>query len=143
MNAMTSTEPNHPETLRAFRTIRRLLGAYLGLSLVTMAAIVALAGHPDLVNVAVWIRGSAVAASSVITLVLAVKAAGGSTGAFRRLRIISTAMLVAVVVIIAMPGTFPFWMKAEQALCGALLLGVAVILNGRHLRTLFAAAPSN
>ncbi|MGW2254239.1 hypothetical protein ACWCXH_29210 [Kitasatospora sp. NPDC001660] len=136
---MTSTDLNHPETLRAFRTIRRLLGAYLGISLVTMAAIVALAGHPDLVNVAVWIRGSAVAASSVITLVLAVKAARGSTGAFRRLRIISTAMLVAVVVIVAMPGTFPFWMKIEQTLCGALLLGVAVILNGRHLRTLFAA----
>ncbi|MEE1788765.1 hypothetical protein PUR71_38570 [Streptomyces sp. SP17BM10] len=136
---MTSTALNHPETLRAFRTVRRLLAAYLAVSLGTMAAIVALAAHPDLVNVAVWIRGSAVAASSLITLVLAAKAAGGSTGAFRRLRIISTAMLVAIVVIIAMPGTFPLWMKAEQALCGALLLGVAVILNGRHLRTLFAA----
>ncbi|MQS15619.1 hypothetical protein F7Q99_25950 [Streptomyces kaniharaensis] len=130
---------NHPETVRAFRNVRRLLAAYLGLSVVTLAAIVALADHPSLVNTAVWIRGVAVAASAVITLVLAVRAARGSHGAFRRLRIISTIMLVAIVVIIVLPGTFPLWMKIEQGLCGLALLGVAAVLNGRQLRTLFAA----
>ena len=41
--------------------------------------------------------------------------------------------------IIALPGTFPLWMKIEQGVCGFLLIGVVAIVNGRHLRSLFAA----
>ncbi|MFJ2581101.1 hypothetical protein [Kitasatospora aureofaciens] len=139
---MTTTDVNlnHSQTLRAFRTVRRFLAAYLGLSVITLAAIVALADHPSIVNTAVWIRGTAVAVSAAITLVLAVRAARGSYGAFRRLRIISAVMLVVIVAIIVTPGTFPLWMKIEQGLCGIALLGVAAVVNGRHLRTLFAAS---
>ena len=31
-------------------------------------------------------------------------------------------MLIAIAVIIALPGTFPLWMKLEQAVCGLLLI---------------------
>jgi hypothetical protein len=48
-------------------------------------------------------------------------------------------MVAAIAVIIALPGTFPLWMKIEQGVCGLILLGVVVIVNGRHLRSLFAA----
>ena len=48
-------------------------------------------------------------------------------------------MVVAIAVIIALPGTFPLWMKIEQGVCGLILIGVAVIVNGRHMRSLFAA----
>ncbi|MFD7586402.1 hypothetical protein ACFV84_13395 [Kitasatospora sp. NPDC059811] len=135
---MTSTDVNHPDTVRAFRTIRRLVFAYLGLSVVTLAAAYALRDHPDLVNPAVWIRGSLVVASAVVTSLFTTRAARGSRAAYRRLRIISAVMIAAIVVIICVPGTFPFWMKAEQALCGLVLAGVAAVINGRHLRTLFA-----
>ncbi|MFF3005210.1 hypothetical protein ACFVTF_20635 [Kitasatospora sp. NPDC057940] len=135
---MTSTDVNHPDTVRAFRTIRRLVSAYLGLSVVTLAAAYALRDHPDLVNQAVWIRGTLVVASAVATYLFTTRAARGSHAAYRRLRIISAVMIAAIVVIICVPGTFPFWMKAEQALCGLVLAGVAAVINGRHLRTLFA-----
>ncbi|WP_371515222.1 hypothetical protein [Kitasatospora sp. NBC_01300] len=135
---MTSTDVNHPDTVRAFRTIRRLVSAYLGLSVVTLAAAYALRDHPDLVNPAVWIRGALVVASAVVTYLFTTRAARGSHAAYRRLRIISAVMIAAIVVIICVPGTFPFWMKAEQALCGLVLAGVAAVINGRHLRTLFA-----
>ena len=46
---------------------------------------------------------------------------------------------VAIVVITAMPGTFPSWMKIEQGVCGVLLLGVAALINGTHLRSMFAS----
>ncbi|MFJ2188830.1 hypothetical protein ACIOJE_12875 [Kitasatospora sp. NPDC087861] len=135
---MTSTDAmSHPDTVRAFRTIRRLVFAYLGLSVVTLAAAYALRNHPDLVNPAVWIRGTAVVASAVVTYLFTTRAARGSHGAYRRLRIISAVMIAAIVVIISVPGTFPFWLKVEQALCGLALLGVALVVNGRHLRTLF------
>jgi len=45
---------------------------------------------------------------------------------------------VAVVVIVALPGTFPVWLKIEQSACGALLLGVVLLVNGRQLRSEFA-----
>ncbi len=44
-----------------------------------------------------------------------------------------------MVVIIALPGTFPLWMKIEQGVCGLLLIGVAVLVNGKHLRSSFGA----
>ncbi|MEV7360471.1 hypothetical protein [Kitasatospora sp. NPDC091276] len=135
---MTSTDVNHPDTVRAFRTVRRLVSAYLGLSVVTLAAAYVLRNHPDLVNPAVWIRGTLVVASAVVTYLFTTRAARGSHAAYRRLRIISAVMIAAIVVIICVPGTFPFWMKAEQALCGLVLAGVAAVINGRHLRTLFA-----
>ena len=47
--------------------------------------------------------------------------------------------LAAIAVIIALPGTFPLWMKAEQGACGLLLTGVVAIVNGKHARSLFAA----
>jgi hypothetical protein len=46
---------------------------------------------------------------------------------------------VAIVFIIALPGTFPMWMKIEQGVCGLVLIGVVVLVNGKHIRSLFAA----
>ncbi|MFE5587639.1 hypothetical protein [Kitasatospora sp. NPDC056531] len=135
---MTATDLHHPDTCRAFRTVRRFVTAYLGLSVLTLAAAFALRSHTDVVTQAVWIRGTIVVASAAVTLLLTVRAAGGSRGAFRRLRILSVVMIAAIVAIIAVPGTFPVWMKIEQGLCGLALLGVAVVINGRQLRTLFA-----
>ncbi len=123
---------------KAFSIVRTLLAGYLTISVLTLAAIVLLRNDASVVNPAVWIRGTIVAASSVLTLALAAGAARGSRGAYRRLRIITAVMPVAIVVIIALPGTFPLWMKIEQAVCGLLLLGVVAIVNGRRVRTLFA-----
>ncbi|MGW1176565.1 hypothetical protein ACWD4P_22965 [Kitasatospora sp. NPDC002543] len=135
---MTSTDLQHPDTRRAFRTVRWLVLAYLGLSVVTLAAALALRDHHAMVNAPVLVRGTIVVASALFTLLLTVRAANGSRGAFRRLRIVSAVMLVAIAAIIALPGAFPVWMKVEQGVCGLALLGVAAVVNGRHLRSLFA-----
>jgi hypothetical protein len=55
-----------------------------------------------------------------------------------RLRIISIVTTVAIVVIVALPGTFPVWLKIEQSACGVLMLGVALLANGRTARSRFA-----
>jgi hypothetical protein len=70
--------------------------------------------------------------------VLATRTAGGSRGAYRRLRIVSAVMLAAIVVIIALPGEFPLWLKIEQGVCGLLLAGVVLIANGPRVRSQFA-----
>ncbi|MFE6052665.1 hypothetical protein ACFQ6N_18070 [Kitasatospora sp. NPDC056446] len=135
---MTSTDLHHPDTRRAFRTVRRFVFAYLGLSVATLAVAFVLRDHPSLVTSGVWVRGAIVVASAAVTLLLTVRASRGDRGAYRRLRIISSVMIVAIATIIVLPGLFPVWMKIEQGLCGLALLGVAAVVNGRHLRTLFA-----
>jgi uncharacterized membrane protein len=122
----------------ALRSVRFLSAGYLGVSVLTLGAIVLLRNHSAIVNSAVWIRGTIVVLSALLTTLFAAKAAAGSRGAYRRLRIISVAMIVAIAVIISLPGTFPVWLKLEQAVCAALLVGMAVVLNSRHVRSLFA-----
>ena len=124
---------------RAFRTIKGLVSGYLGISALTFLAIILLRNHSSVVNSAVWVRGSIVVASALLTFVLTLRAAQGSRGAYRRLRIISAVMTAAIAVIITLPGTFPVWMKIEQAACGLLLLGVVIVVNGKQLRSQFAA----
>jgi hypothetical protein len=139
MNDKPAAELQEANNREVFSLAKALLIGYLAVSMLTLAAIVLLRNDASVVNPAVWIRGSVVAASSLLTLALAVRAARGSRRAYLRLRLITAIMPVAIVVIIALPGTFPVWMKVEQAVCGLLLLGVVAIVNGRPVRTLFAA----
>lgn len=129
---------DHPRTRAAFHTTKLLVGGYLGLSLATLAAVVLLRHHPSIVTDAVWIRGTIVVASAIVTFLFTVHAARGSRGAYKRLRVVSIAMTGAITVIIAVPGAFPLWMKIEQGVCGLLLIGVVAVTNGRHLRSVFA-----
>ncbi|WP_042387241.1 hypothetical protein [Streptacidiphilus melanogenes] len=130
----------HPLSLTAFRTLKTLVAGYAGLSVATLSAAYLMRGHSDLVTATVWVRGGIVAVTSLLMLSFVVRSARGSRRAFRRLRITSAAMVVAITVIVSLPGFLPVWMRIEQGLCGVLLVGVVAIANGRHLRGAFAAA---
>jgi hypothetical protein len=121
----------------ALRPVQRLTAAYLAVSLLGVVAIVLLRDHHSLVNTTVWIRGVVVAAASLVTCALAARAAQGSAGAFRRLRIVSIAMVVAVAVIVSIPGLIPVWMRVEQVVCGLLLLGVVGLTSRPATRATF------
>lgn len=127
-------------TSSTLRSVTLLITAYLAVSVLTLAGIIALRNNTAAVNDAVWIRGTIVVASAVLTLSFARRAAHGSARAFLRLRLVTAIMLVAIVVIDVLPGTFPLWMKVEQAICGLLLLGVVLLVNGKHLRSVFTGA---
>jgi hypothetical protein len=123
---------------RVFRRIKALVASYAALSVLTLAAIAVLRHHSGIVNTAVWTRGIIVVLSALLTLRFAASAARGGQRAFLRLRIISGVMAAAIAVIVSLPGTFPVWMKVEQSVCGVLLIGVAVLVNGRQVRSVFA-----
>jgi hypothetical protein len=129
---------DHPRTRSHFREIRRLLAAYLVLSVVTLAAIVMMRHDPDRVTSAVWTRGIIVAVGAAITSSIAARAATGSPRAYLRLRLITAITAAAIVVIVALPGDFPIWLKVEQGVCGVLLIRAAAVLNHTHLRSVFA-----
>jgi hypothetical protein len=137
---MTTLDQHHVRNRSALRTVTMLVGGYLGLSVLTLGAIILFRDDPAIVSIAVWIRGSLVVASAIVLFLAALRASSGDSRAFMRVRLISAIVLIAIVVIIALPGTFPLWLKVEQAVCGLLLLGVVLLVNGRRLRTYFAAS---
>ena len=132
----------HPTTREPFRAIKRLLLGYLGIGVVALVAVILLRHHPAEVNGAAWVRSIVVVGTALILLSAATLAGRGSRGAFRRLRVISIVTTVAIVVIVALPGTFPAWLKVEQAVCGVIMLGVALLANGRAARARFATGPA-
>lgn len=127
-----------PRSVSAFRTVGLLVSAYLSVSVLALIAVIALRGHASMVNQAVWGRVIAVVISATVMLLVTRRASRGGRGAFRRLRFLSAAMVIAIAVIIALPGDFPLWLKIEQGLCGLLLIGVVAVVNGTHLRGVFA-----
>jgi uncharacterized membrane protein len=136
---VATVDPTHPRIVRAFRTIRRLLQAYLAVSVVTLLAIVAMRDDAAEVNQAAWTRAIIVVVTAVVMLRFAARAAQGSRAAYRRLRIIAVVTPIVIAAIVALPGTFPLWLKGEQGICGLIMAGVAVVANGRRLRGLAAA----
>ncbi|HEY4268162.1 MAG TPA: hypothetical protein VGM94_08230 [Galbitalea sp.] len=139
MNSVpTTTATIESRGTTALRTTTILVTAYAALSVVTLVAVILLRNNPDIVNVAVWIRGCFAAASGITLTLFAIVAARGSRPAYRRVRIISAVIVVAIAAIILLPGTFPLWMKIEQGACELLLIGVVILVNRRHVRAEFA-----
>jgi len=116
------------ETISAFRAVKWLLGAYLVLSMLTVAPIITFSVvAPSLVNPQAWWRGIIVAATSILTFIFGSRAAKGSPRALLRLRIVVAIILIAIVaVLFFLP--LPLWMIIEQMVCGVLLLVTAFII---------------
>ncbi|WP_399094691.1 hypothetical protein ACGH2B_26085 [Streptomyces sp. BBFR2] len=128
-----------PEVRRSLRRVRGLVGWYVVLSLLTLGGVIVLRDDPAAVTDAVWVRVVIVAATSLLMASFAAGAARGDRRAYLRLRMASGVMLVAVAVVVALPGAFPGWLRWEQAGCGVLLAGVVALANGGRLRAAFAA----
>lgn len=136
-NALSPSRPTASARAVAFRPIVILLTAFLVVSCAMEAVLVAQSASGLDIDTAIWIRCSLVLASSVTVLLFAIAAARGSRNAWIRLRIISAVVVVAIIVIVSIPGFLPDWVRIEQAVCGAFVLPVAVLLNLPRVTALF------
>jgi hypothetical protein len=119
------------------RRVRALVGAYLAVSLAAVGALF-LHRHDHLDgNASAWVHAVIIAATALGLFSASVLASRGHRGAFMRLRVISVVLIAAVVVIVALPGSFPLWMKLAEAGGAVPMAAVAVIVNGRTLRLRF------
>ena len=137
--SLTEARLNHPQSQQTLRSVQILAVCYLGISMLTLAVIVLLRNNAAIVPASVWIRGIIVVVHAWVTLVFAARMARGSRVGYILLRISTAVMVVAIAVILAIPGDFPLWFKIDQGICGLLLLGVVMIVNGVHLRSAFAS----
>ena len=142
------TTQNRPTAPRAaldathssrFRTMTALVATYFGVSAATVVADVLLAGNATMVTPTVWTRTVIVLVASALMLSMVLRAAKGARRSYLRLRVTSAAMTIAIVVLVSLPDFLPLWVRLEQGFCGLLLLGVVALLNGRALRSAFAA----
>jgi hypothetical protein len=115
--------------MHTFKSIKVLVAGYFGIGLLGLGATVLLRDHPELVNSAVWVRGSVVVATSALMYRFADMAARGSRPALWRLRVASIIVPLAILLLIVLPDPFPFWMKVQQAMCAIVVAGVAVLVN--------------
>ncbi|MEV5741023.1 hypothetical protein AB0L30_13320 [Microbispora rosea] len=115
------------------RNVVWLISGYAAVSLLTLVAMIVLRHDATMVTTEVWVRGVIVAVGSLLTLFFAVRAARGDRRMLLRLRVVTAVMVVAIAVIIALPGLFPLWFKLEQGVCGLLLLAVVVQVNRRSV----------
>jgi len=129
-----------PAAARRLRPVLALLAAFVLVSLAMESVLVVRSIGRAAVDGGTWTRCSIVLASSVVLLLLAVAAARGSRPAFRRARFISPIVVIAVVVVISIPGFLPDWVRLEQAACGLLVLPVAILLNLPGTVALFPGA---
>jgi len=123
-----------------FRPMLALLAGFVLVSAAMESVLVAQSSAGTSVDSAIWIRCSLVLASSIVLLLLGATASRGSRNAWVRLRIITAIVVVAVIVIVSIPGFLPDWVRIEQGVCGALVLPVAIMLNLPSTSALFPAA---
>ena len=120
------------------RPVRSLVLGYLGVSVLAVVVLALLHGDPAAATDAAWVRAVIVVLSAALTLLFTRQAMAGSRRGYLRLRLVSGLMTVAIVVVTALPGFLPGWLRVEQVVCGVLLLAVVVVANGRDARAAFA-----
>jgi hypothetical protein len=110
--------------------VRRLFAAVVVLSLVALGIAAVVGGSST-----VWVRGIIVVVIGALLSVFASRAYRGSRGAYRRMRLMTTAAPIAIVVIVVIPHDgFPAWMKVEQALVGLLLAAAGTMVSREPVR---------
>jgi hypothetical protein len=117
-----------------FRVIRILLLAYLLATVATLAVLAVRHDDAAFATDEAWGHAIVVLAFAVLLLPAAARAAAGSRGAYRRLRIVSVVIPAVSVVLVALPHLLPPWMRVEQAAYGVLLLVVAVLAASSPVR---------
>ncbi|WP_020495374.1 hypothetical protein [Sciscionella marina] len=136
-HATETTRFDQPGARRAFGTVRFFLAAYAAFSAAVLLTVLvlALAGHP--VTAFVWGRSGGVLASAAVTYWLAGRAARGARWAYRRVRILTVVVPIAILAIDLIPGALPPWFIGLQAVCALAVAAAAFPANGATLRAAF------
>ncbi|MFB6438171.1 hypothetical protein ACFCVY_15550 [Streptomyces sp. NPDC056411] len=127
-----------PGAQRAFGTAKILVAAYgvLSAAVLLTVAVLAITDHP--VTSFMWGRSAGLLASAAVVHWLTVLAARGRRWAYRRVRILSVVMPVAIIAVDLIPGICPGWFALAQAVSALPLAATAFLSNGPGLRAAFA-----
>jgi hypothetical protein len=116
--------------------VKALVLGYFGIGLAGLFIGFLLRDQSHLVNSTVWIRNGFVLLSAGFLYLSVVRAQKGSRRALIRVRVLSIAIPLIIVVLVALPDGFPAWMKVQQVVAGLSVAGIAVLVNWPPARML-------
>ncbi len=129
---------DHPRTSRALRAVAIGIGAAFALDLVAVVVALATSGTGAQVSGVVWVRLVMISLLTASLFYFVWRAARGWWWAYSRLRLFTVIFPVVAVGTCLVPGLYPTWMIVEQVALAVVLLGVAGVLNSRHMREAYA-----
>jgi xanthine/uracil permease len=102
-------------------------GGYVIFSALTLTDVIVLSSSAVFANnTPVWIVCALIFASGVVAFIFSLRIHQGARGLVLPMRIIAIAFALAIAIVLALPGRYPTWMRTEQVICVAFLLGAAV-----------------
>lgn len=122
----------------AFELARKCIWIFLVCNAIALASVVIVTFLGEGTSMFMWVRALILVAVSPFLLWVARRAGAGSVGMVGRLRVVSTVLPVAVIVIDFLPGIAPVWYGVIQGL-GALALIPVAVISWRWARRLPAA----
>jgi hypothetical protein len=123
--------------MSSLRSAASLAGVHLLLSLAAIIVLILKRGDHAVATQDAWVHGIIVAGTAVLLLSFAIRALGGRAAAYRRLRVSSAVLTVALVVIAVIPGAFPVWMRALEGASAICLAAAVAIINSGGVRRRF------
>ncbi|MFD5089758.1 hypothetical protein ACFWMR_04105 [Amycolatopsis thailandensis] len=121
-----------------FELARKCIWIFLVFNTIALASVVGVTLLGEGASTFMWVRALILVAVSPFLLWVARSAGAGSAGMVGRLRVVSTVLPVAVVVVDFIPGIAPVWYGVIQGL-GALALIPVAVVSRRWARRLSAA----
>ncbi|HEX4249436.1 MAG TPA: hypothetical protein VH008_16355 [Pseudonocardia sp.] len=129
-----TTDPAHPGWHDWFVRLRACTITIAVLSAILLVGAIATAST---LPVAAWNRVAAVVLLSLFYLFLVFRLGRGSSRALRRLHVTVIIGIVGVALVVVLPGQYPWWMRAEQAVQLLLLLAMGYIIRRPEVRAAF------
>ncbi|MFF2921775.1 hypothetical protein ACFVTP_05050 [Streptomyces celluloflavus] len=113
--------------------VKRLVGAYLAVTLGTLVALVVMAGAaPALATSEAWGHAVIVGVFAVVLLLRTRTALKGSRTGLRAVAVIGCVLLVVNLVEAVLPGAFPAWMRVEMLFIAAMMAALAAASFRAH-----------
>jgi hypothetical protein len=129
------SSPTDTELQWAFDTARKCIVIFAVMSAVVLATLTVVATAHGSVSVFMWVRASILLLLAPFFSRLVLHASQGQRGDLERLRVVTTVLPIAIVVVDLIPGVCPGWYAAMQAASAVPLIAVTAIARRRDVRT--------
>lgn len=127
MAERTISERGKTERREAFQLASKCVWLFLVCNVIVLGSVVAVMFIGESPSTFMWVRAVILVAASPLLLWMARRAGEGATSMVARLRVVSTVLPIAVIVIDFIPGVAPLWYGVLQGIGALALIPVAVV----------------
>ncbi len=130
-----------PHVTRIFHLAKKcivIFGVAGAILLATLVVVVIAHGTP---SVFMWVRATILLAMAPLLRLFAERARRGGRSEFQRLRLLSTVLPIAIVVVDLIPGVCPIWYAVMQSVSALALAPIALLMRRQEIHRAFSDEP--